>query len=60
MYMTLYYNPRSRKPHIWIVAMPVAIPVLLVALILYFGSKRLELKIQEEKRRAKVDVFDKF
>ena len=58
--MTLYYNAKTRKPHGWVLTLPVVIPLLLAVLVIFFGSKQLEKKLAEEARRAKIDVFERF
>ena len=60
MYMTLYYNPKTRKPHGWVITLPVLIPILLTALVVFFGSKQLDKKMAEEARQAQIDVFERF
>jgi hypothetical protein len=56
----LYYNPKTRKAHGWVVTLPVVIPVALMAMVVLLGSQRMEKKMKEEERRAKIDVFDRF
>ncbi|HLF17831.1 MAG TPA: hypothetical protein VI749_02940 [Candidatus Omnitrophota bacterium] len=58
--MTLFYNPKTRKTHPWVFTVFVIMPLLLTAVAVYYGQQHMKKKMEEEKRKAQTDVFEKF
>lgn len=55
--MTLFYNPKTRKPHVWVMIAFVLVPVLLF-LILMIATQGLVKKSKEKKQEStEIDIF---
>jgi len=58
--MTTFYDPATRKPHPWVLIVFIILPVLISLISFAFGQKNFQDKMEQERRAAKSDVFDKF
>lgn len=58
--MTLFYNPRTRKPRIWIIIVFIIIPLLLL-IIGWIGTRSAVKKHKEElQKEVEEDIFNRF
>ena len=53
--MSLFYDPKTRKVKMWIIAAFVIVPILLVAIIWVFGQQKVGHKAQDQTKEA--DIF---
>ena len=58
--MTVFYDPKEKKPQMWAFIVFVVIPVFLLIVVFIFGQQRVQQKTEEERSKAKMDVFEKF
>ncbi|MBF0384575.1 MAG: hypothetical protein HQL27_01760 [Candidatus Omnitrophica bacterium] len=57
--MSVFYDPKIRKPKPWIMVVIVLIPVI-ITFLMYSGAKTLaEKKKQDRERNATPDIFQK-
>jgi hypothetical protein len=58
--MTVYYDPKNRKPKIWVPAVFIIIPLILFMIIYLVGKGKLASENQSPTKKSKEDIFDRF
>jgi len=58
--MTTFYDPATKKPHPWVMVVFIILPILLSLLSFAVGQRSFQNRMEQEKRAAQSDVFDKF
>ncbi len=57
--MSIFYDPLKRKPRVWVFAMFIVIPIVLIILSL-FGTRTIVKKDKMKAKKEDVDIFNKF
>ena len=58
--MALFYDPKTKKPQVWIMGLFIVIPIVIIIVSLNVGKSIAKKKKENEKKESAQEIFNKF
>ena len=57
--MSIFYDPKSRKPQAWVKIFFISVPIILGLAVYFYGQQLAKQKEVEDTQKPPVDIFNK-
>ena len=57
--MNIFYNPKTKKPHVWVLIVFALIPIIVIILSIIISNTIAKNNIENKTSEPEVDIFEK-